>query len=223
MNLPFFCHQFGRVPQHVGDFSADLLGVPGGVNPAAMQIAFVVGGKARNVNAWVGVMPCIPGQPNWISVDGVWVPDKKLAAWKPSNPKGFASFVETAAAKSPRQLAAFANRVEAKAAEVEPLEAEQTFTKPPLLRIIQILKRHRDEFFKSNHDRAPISVVLTTLATHSYDRAVTSNTYQSAYDLMLNVVDGIYGRMGRGWHITRAVNLSSRHHITIFNEAPKTE
>lgn len=106
------------------------------------------------------VMPCVPGQQGWAKVGGVWVPDKKLGNWKPTNPVGFAIFVETAAAKAPRQLALFANRmrVEAKAADIQPLDVEQSFTKPALIRIIQILKRHRDEFFKSNHDMAPISV-----------------------------------------------------------------
>lgn len=139
------------------------------------------------------VMPCIPGQPGWIKVAGVWVPDKKLDDWKPSNPVGFALFVETVAAKAPRQLALFANRmrVEAKAADIQPLDAEQSFTKPALIRIIQVLKRHRDEFFKNNRDKAPISVIITTLATHSYDRAVTQNTYDSVYDLMLDVVKGM--------------------------------
>lgn len=137
------------------------------------------------------VMPCIPGQPNWIKVAGVWVPDRKLVTWKPSNPVGFALFVEMAAAKHPRQSVSFANRLQAKAADVQPLEVEHTFTKPPLIRIIQILKRYRDEYFKNNHDKAPISVIITTLATHSYDRAVTQNLYDSAYDLILDVLEGM--------------------------------
>ncbi len=36
------------------------------------------------------VMPCVPGQPGWTKVGAVWVPDKKLDNWKPSNPIGFA-------------------------------------------------------------------------------------------------------------------------------------
>jgi len=137
------------------------------------------------------VMPCIPGDDGWAMVGGVWVPDKKLDDWKASNPAGFARFVETAAAKIPRQQVLFANRAEAKSADVEPLEVEDTFTKPPLIRIIQVLKRHRDEYFRNNHDDAPISVIITTLATHSYDRAVTHNTYSSVYDLVLDVVEGM--------------------------------
>jgi hypothetical protein len=137
------------------------------------------------------VMPCIPGVAHWVQSGSVWVPDKQMEDWKPSNPTGFAGFIETAAAKAPRHLALFANRVEAKAAEVQPLDVENTFTKPALIRIIQLLKRHRDEHFKTNHAASPISVIITTLATHSYDRAVDQNYYDSVYDLMLDVVQGM--------------------------------
>lgn len=137
------------------------------------------------------VMPCVPGQPRWTKVGSIWVPDKKLSDWKPSNPVGFALFVETAAAKQPSQRRVIANTVEAKAASVEPLPAEQSFTKPALIRIIQILKRHRDEFFRHNHNLAPISVIISTLATHSYDRSVTNNVFDSVYDLMLEVLGGM--------------------------------
>lgn len=139
------------------------------------------------------VMPCVPHQAGWTKVGPVWVPDKQLEKWKPSNPVGFAQFVEAAAAKSPRQAhrADMSNAIEAKAADIEPLNVDHSFTKPALIRIIQILKRHRDEYFAENHDRAPISIILTTLATHSYDRSVAQNIYSSMYDLILDVVEGM--------------------------------
>lgn len=136
------------------------------------------------------VMPCVPG---WKQVGHVWVPDKRLDDWKPSNPIGFALFVEGAAAKAPRQSVVLSNRMEikAKAADVQPLDVSGSFTKPALIRIIQLLKQDRDEFFKDDHSKAPISVIITTLATHSYDRAVTQNTYDSVYDLLLDVAQGM--------------------------------
>ena len=71
------------------------------------------------------VMPCVPGQPGWTKVGAVWVPDKKLDNWKPSNPIGFARFVETAAAKRPVEAITLSNRaIEAKAADIEPWEVE---------------------------------------------------------------------------------------------------
>jgi len=139
------------------------------------------------------VMPCVPHQLSWIKEGSIWVPDKKLDDWKPSNPLGFARFVETAAAKSPKHVIALANTIEAKAASVEPLPAEQSFTKPALIRIIQILKRHRDQFFQNNHDMSPLSVIITTLTTHAYARSVSQNSFESVYDLMLEVVSGMTG------------------------------
>lgn len=139
------------------------------------------------------VMPCVPGHPGWSGIQCVRVPDRALNDWKPSNPAGFALFVEMAAAKAPRQSVVFANRKEltAKAGDIQPLDVTGSFTKPALIRIIQLLKRDRDEFFKNNHSKAPISVIITTLATHSYDRVVAQNTYDSVYDLLLDVVQGM--------------------------------
>lgn len=139
------------------------------------------------------VMPCVPGRSGWAQNGAVWVPDKQLDDWKPSNPVGFALFVEAAAAKVPRQTIALSNRatVRAKATDVQPLDTSGSFSKPALIRIIQILKRHRDEFFKNNHDKAPISVIITTLATQSYDRTVTLKTFEDVYDLLLEVVEGM--------------------------------
>jgi hypothetical protein len=139
------------------------------------------------------VMPCVPGQTGWPKAGPVWVPDKKLDSWKPSNPVGFGVCVETAAAKQPLQRGVFIanSAVQARAANVEPLPEEQRFSKPALIRIIQILKCHRDGFFRNNHDLAPISIIITTLATHSYERAVTQKTFDSVYDLMLEVLDGM--------------------------------
>ena len=137
------------------------------------------------------VMPCVPRQQGRTQVGSVWVPDKKLDDWKPSNPLGFALFVETIAAKKPAQRIALLNSVEAKTANVDPLPAEQSFSKPALVRIIQILKRHRDQCFKDNHEVAPISVIITTLAAHSYNRAVDVLAFESVYDLLLTVIEGM--------------------------------
>jgi len=41
--------------------------------------------------------------------------------------------------------------------------------KSPLQRVIQLLKRHRDNMFKDNEDIKPISIIITTLATRAYN------------------------------------------------------
>ncbi|MGI6657148.1 MAG: hypothetical protein ACOX5Z_10065 [Desulfobulbus sp.] len=41
--------------------------------------------------------------------------------------------------------------------------------KTPLQRVIQILKRHRDNWSKDNPDSKPISIIITTLAARAYN------------------------------------------------------
>ena len=40
--------------------------------------------------------------------------------------------------------------------------------KTPLQRVVQLLKRHRDEMFKDDPDGKPISITITTLAARAY-------------------------------------------------------
>ena len=126
------------------------------------------------------IMPCVPET----AYGHVRVPDKKLNAWKPSHPKGFAAFVDKAAAQTPKL-----QRLHEGKMVYEPLPPQQSFTKPPLLRIIQLLKRHRDEHFKNKQDASPISVVITTLATHAYNKQVHSQYYDSVFDLLCAVIN----------------------------------
>lgn len=104
------------------------------------------------------------------------VPDRQLASWKETDPKGYAAW--------------FAGRSHVLAkrasinAEVEPAPAPQTAaTKTPLQLAIQILKRHRDVQFGGDED-APISIIITTLAG-------------LAYEGQASVHDALWGILGR--------------------------
>lgn len=119
---------------------------------------------------------------------GELVPDKALAQWKPTNPKGYISKFEQYAAISPRMHLAKVAFAEARA-DVAPLP-EQEMTKPFLKRIIQLLKRHRDHMFVGT-DRsgmAPISVIITTLAGWAYARCATQQAYMDAFDFIIAVI-----------------------------------
>lgn len=90
----------------------------------------------------------------------ILVPDRRLRAWSPSNPKGFGAWFDA----SGRQM--IRRTMLEKAA---PLPVQQTAErKPPLTLCVQLWKRWRDVFYKSNPDMAPISIVLTTLAGRIY-------------------------------------------------------
>lgn len=121
---------------------------------------------------------------------GELVPDRKLSRWKATNPQGYRANFERRAALRPR-LYAF-DRAMAKADSVQRFP-EQQMTKPPLKRIVQLLKRHRDKAFAppTMRELAPISVIVTTLAACSYEHCVTKNVYVDTYELIVDVI----GRM----------------------------
>lgn len=81
--------------------------------------------------------------------------------WNVSNPEGYALWFESNMNKSISAQLLFEK------AQVDNLP---TFnTKTVLQKVIQILKRHRDNMFKDNEDSKPISIIITTLATHAYN------------------------------------------------------
>lgn len=58
-------------------------------------------------------------------------------------------------------------------------------------RVVQILKRHRDVFIAVNEidiSLSPISVLLTTLASKSYEYCVRTFIYDSELDLLFDVI-----------------------------------
>ncbi len=85
--------------------------------------------------------------------------------WPRSNPKGYADWFRS------RMTVAFEKRrkilAEKVQASVEDIPDYRVRT--PLQSAIMILKRHRDIMFAGKKDIRPISVILTTLAAHSYE------------------------------------------------------
>jgi hypothetical protein len=91
---------------------------------------------------------------------------KKIAVdWHSSNPRGFARWFEAKTRPFARRRLEemVTNRSYASIEEIPPYE-----WKTVLQRAIQILKRHRDVRFKDDATYAPISMIITTLATHAY-------------------------------------------------------
>lgn len=80
--------------------------------------------------------------------------------WNISNPEGYAKWFEYR--MNPQQT-----RILLEKAQVDdvPLFKKKT----PLQRVIQILKRHRDNWSKGNPDSKPISIIITTLAARAYN------------------------------------------------------
>lgn len=121
---------------------------------------------------------------------GELVPDKNLAQWKPTNPKGYKNLFDRRAKLQPKmQLMKAENRMIASFASIEAFPDQVKF-KGLLRRITQILKRHRDEHFKDAlTEFAPISVILTTLASQSYEFSVGCPIfYESEFDVLADVI-----------------------------------
>lgn len=119
---------------------------------------------------------------------GELVPDRKLRAWKPTNPSGYLKLFEKRAALIPmmrlqKALAAMDSR-----GTVDPFPEHIGF-KGILRRIVQLLKRHRDIYFETaDESLRPISVILTTLAARAYEFCVGKYTFDSEFDVMLAVI-----------------------------------
>lgn len=88
------------------------------------------------------------------------VPDRKLEDWKPSNPRGYASWFDSRA----NQL--LIGQLLEKAEPIPDQEAAEK--KATLKLVVQLLKRWRDIRYKSNCEMAPISILLTTLSAQIY-------------------------------------------------------
>lgn len=109
--------------------------------------------------------------PEWASL-AVAITDKRHPEYErisrallTSNPRGFARWFEQRVrpwALSHIRLLVD-QRLYASVEEVPPYE-----WKTPLQRSIQLMKRHRDVMFRSNPSVAPISMIITNLATHAY-------------------------------------------------------
>jgi hypothetical protein len=140
---------------------------------------------ADDVSFHMDILPCLPedsefiglitkiGVPVKLAATSVAITDKRHVNysiisrnWPTSNPRGVAAWFEDRA--RPVALSQIEKLVKSrvyKSIDEVPPYAWKT----PLQRSIQILKRHRDEMFKNAPEWKPLSMIITTLATHAYN------------------------------------------------------
>lgn len=130
------------------------------------------------------ISPTVP-HPEW-PAPALYIPDRRLRCWKPTNPIGFRELFERRARLTPRLLQATRD-FKADVAEF-PLHRGP---KGILRRVIQLLKHHRDLAFQHADvaELRPISVVITTLAARAYEYVVLSGVYETDYDLLLAIIE----------------------------------
>jgi len=84
------------------------------------------------------------------------------ADWNISNPQGYGRWFASRVRLAEQTVSMMEKR-----AEVEELPTYKL--KAPLQRCVQVLKLHRNVMFEDDPDRAPISIIITTLAARAYE------------------------------------------------------
>lgn len=132
------------------------------------------------------ITPSIPNPE--CRLGGELVPDRTLKAWKASNPKGYRAKFERRAALQPRIRMLRKAFDSAQATAVEPYPDEMPL-KGILRRTVQIAKRHRDlHFIGDNEGLAPLSIIITTLASRAYEFCVRNFDYDNELVLVVDVI-----------------------------------
>lgn len=119
---------------------------------------------------------------------GELVPDRTLRQWHPTNPRAYKALFDQRALLKPTFVRTQIAMQQRDAAKVEPFPIRET-VKGILRRILQLLKRHRDIFYKNNtEDVAPISVIITTLAMRAYEYCVRRHVFEDEMDVLVEVI-----------------------------------
>jgi len=125
-------------------------------------------------------MDILPAIPDYEKLkDSIWVTDKKLREWQPSNPKGYARWFR----EQMKGMVAQRRQLLAETLKANVEDVPDWKVKTPLQRAIQILKRHRDVHFEQDKDDRPISIIITTLAGQAYAEE------DNVRDALVNLVD----------------------------------
>ena len=111
--------------------------------------------------------------------------------WALTNPFGYAKWFLHNASRYRRKVKMFSLNEDVKPV---PKYDENRY---PLQRIVQLLKRHRDVMFAKDDDNKPISIIITTLATHAYNDE--TELFSGLKNVVLNMVSKIEIRNGVYW------------------------
>jgi hypothetical protein len=126
-------------------------------------------------------MDILPAIPDYEKLnDCILVTDKKLRLWQKSNPKGYADWFTGRMRVILKQYKiALAESIKANVEDIPDYKI-----KTPLQKSVQILKRHRDVYFR-NKDHKPISIIITTLAGHAYQNEA------DIFETITNIIKGM--------------------------------
>ena len=109
------------------------------------------------------VLPAVPDDESE-SPTAIWLTDKQLVRWQPSDPRGYVQWFRGQCA----QQIINERKAMAKSAAGTVDDVPVWRVRTSLHRAVQVLKRHRDVYFEDEPDLRPPSSLVTTLAARSY-------------------------------------------------------
>jgi hypothetical protein len=108
------------------------------------------------------VLPAVPDRSS--SPTALWIPDRELRLWQPSDPVGFGDwFFDQMSAQMIEAKAAFAKR-----AHVDVEDVPNWQVRTILQRAVQVLKAHRNCYFEPHDPNHASSIVITATAARAY-------------------------------------------------------
>jgi hypothetical protein len=137
------------------------------------------------------ILPAIPNPT--AEPTGVLITDRELVRWQETNPIAYSEwfFARMKDAFSWKQQAI------AKSLEVSIEEVPQWSVKTSLQVSVQLLKRHRDVFFRSRPSVRPSSILVTTLAALQYSNL--PGIFDTITHLATHMPSSLEKRDGRWW------------------------
>jgi hypothetical protein len=137
------------------------------------------------------VLPAIPDADHGDT--GVLITDTTLVRWQHSNPLGYAQWFFSRM----QALIQEERSILAKALQVDIEEVPEWAVRTPLQRSVQVLKRHRDIYFRSELDSRPVSIIITTLAGQAY--ANEPDLARALVQIIEGMGDYVEERSGQWW------------------------
>jgi hypothetical protein len=137
------------------------------------------------------VLPAIPDDEG--RRESILITDKELTRWQHSDPKGYAAWFW----ERMRVVFEEEKRALAKAMQADIEDVPDWKIKTPLQRSVQLLKRHRDVHFQSDHDDKPVSIIISTLAARAYTGQV--DLYDALVQIVCEMPNFIENRNGVYW------------------------
>ena len=137
------------------------------------------------------VLPVIPDPDG--DETSVLLSDRDLFLWQHSNPIGYANWFWSSMGEAVdvarAQLAVSLSR------EVE--DVPQWLVRTTLQRVVQLLKLHRDTFFRRNPHDKPASILITTLAAYAYGGE--TDLFEAFRKVVHNLIFHVEWRDGTWW------------------------